>query len=203
MNDQNWRIEGDYFESRNCDLLCPCLLSHAQARPTQGHCDVVLASHIEKGSYGSVDLSGLNAVQALTTPAEMSKGGGTLAVYLDRRANQVQRAALEAIFTGNAGGPPSLMSGMIATRLPTRSGEINFSSDGKKFSVSIPGITEVTIEGVIGAGDQVVWLENVGHPFSRRLAAARGTQSHFADHSLIFDNSGRNGHFSPISWSNG
>jgi hypothetical protein len=61
----------------------------------------------------------------------------------------------------------------------------------------------VAIEGVTGARDQVVWLENVGHPFSRRLAAARATQSHFKDHALSFDNSGRNGHFSPISWSNG
>jgi hypothetical protein len=203
MSDHNWRIEGDYFESCNCELLCPCLLSHAQARPTEGHCDVVLATHVSSGSYANVDLSGLNVVQALTTPAEMSKGGGTLAVYVDSHANDAQRAALEAIFTGNAGGPPSLLSGMIATRLPTRLAQINFSSDGKKFSVSIPGITEVTVEGVIGARDQVVWLENVGHPFSRRLAAAKGTQSHFADHSLIFDNSGRNGHFSAISWSNG
>jgi hypothetical protein len=203
MSDQRWRIEGDYFESCNCDLLCPCLLSHAQARPTQGHCDVVLATHISRGNYGSLDLSGLNAVQALTTPAEMSKGNGTLAVYVDNRANDAQRAALEAIFTGNAGGPPSLMSGMIATRLPTKLAEINFSSEGKKFSVSIPGITEVTVEGVIGVGEEVVWLDNVGHPFSRRLAAAKGAQSHFADHSLSFDNSGRNGHFSPVSWSNG
>jgi hypothetical protein len=203
MSEPKWHIEGDYFESCNCDLLCPCLLSQAQARPTQGHCDVVLATHVSRGNYGSVDLSGLNAMQALTTPAEMSKGNGTLAVYVDKRANDAQRAALEAIFTGNAGGPPSLMSGMIATRLPTKSAEINFSSDGKKFSVSIPKITEVTVEGVIGAHDQVVWIENVGHPFSRRLAAAKGTQSHFADHSLNFDNSGRNGHFSPISWSNG
>ena len=91
---------------------------------------------------------------------------------------------------------------MIAARLPTRSVQINFSSDGKKFSVSIPGITEVTVEGVTGVRDQVVWLENVGHPFSPRLAAAKGTQSHFADHTLIFDNSGRNGHFSPVRWSN-
>jgi hypothetical protein len=203
MSDQNWQIEGDYFESCNCDLLCPCLLSHAQARPTQGHCDVVLATHIASGNYGNVDLSGLNAVQALTTPGEMAKGGGTLAVYVDSRANDTQSAALEAIFTGNAGGPPSLMGGMIATRLPTRSAQISFSSDGKKFSVSIPGITEVTVEGVIGARDKVVWLENVGHPFSHRLAAARATKSHFADHSLTFDNSGRNGHFSSISWSNG
>jgi hypothetical protein len=201
MSEQNWRIEGDYFESCNCDLLCPCLLSHAQAQPTQGHCDVVLATHIARGSYGNVDLSGLNAVQALTTPAEMSKGGGTLAVYVDSRANDAQRAALEAIFTGNAGGPPSLMNGMVATRLPTRSAQINFSSDGKKFRVSIPGITEVTVEGVIGVGDQVVWLENIAHPFSSRLAAAKSTQSRFADHSLSFENSGRNGHFSPISWS--
>jgi hypothetical protein len=202
MNEQRWRIEGDYFESCNCDLLCPCLLSHAQARPTQGHCDVVLATHVVRGSYGDVDLSGLNALQALTTPGEMSRGGGTLAVYTDSHANDAQRAALEAIFSGKAGGPPSLMNAMIATRLPTKSAEIRFNSDGKKFSVSIPGITEVIVEGVIGAGQQVVWLENVGHPFSRRLAAAKGTQSRFADHSLSFENSGRNGHFSPISWSN-
>jgi hypothetical protein len=203
MSDPNWRIEGDYFESCNCELLCPCLLSHAQARPTQGHCDVVLATHIATGNYGNIQLSGLNVVQALTTPAEMSKGGGTLAVYIDSRASDAQRAALEVIFTGNAGGPPALMNSMVATRLPTRFAQINFSSGGKQFSVSIPGVTEVTVEGVSGARDQVVWLENVGHPFSRRLAAAKGTQSHFADHSLRFDNSGRNGHFSPISWSNG
>ncbi|HJU12260.1 MAG TPA: DUF1326 domain-containing protein, partial [Candidatus Binataceae bacterium] len=126
MSDQNWSIEGEYFESCNCDLLCPCLLSHAQARPTQGHCDVVLATHIAKGSYGTVYLSGLNAVQALTTPAEMSKGGGTLAIYVDSRANNDQRAALEAIFTGNAGGPPALMNGMVARRLPTKSAQISY-----------------------------------------------------------------------------
>lgn len=201
MPGQNWQVEGDYFESCNCELLCPCLLSHAQARPTEGHCDVVLATHIRTGSYGSVNLSGLNAVQALTTPGAMAKGGGTLAVYVDSRANDAQRAALESIFSGNAGGPPALMNGMITTRLPTKSAEIRFSSDGSKFSVSIPGITEVTVEGVLGAGGQVVWLENVGHPFSTRLAAAKGTQSRFADHSLLFENSGRNGHFSRINWS--
>jgi hypothetical protein len=201
MTEQSWRIEGDYFESCNCDLLCPCLLSHAQARPTRGHCDVVLVTHIARGNYGNVDLAGLNAVQALTTPGEMSKGGGTLAVYVDNRANDEQRAALEAIFSGNAGGPPALMNGMVATRLPTKQAQINFSSDGKKFTVSIPGITDVTVEGVTGVNNQVVWLDNVGHPFSQRLAAARGTQSRFADHSLSFDNSGSNGHFSPIRWS--
>jgi hypothetical protein len=197
---ESWHIEGEYFESCNCELLCPCLLSHAQARPTEGHCDVVLATHIAHGAYGKVDLAGLNAVQALTTPGEMSKGGGTLAVYTDSRATSEQRAALEAIFTGNAGGPPSLLAGMIAHRLPTKTAPITYSSDGKVFKLSIPQITDVTIEGVLGAGNQVVWIDNVGHPFSRRLAAAKATTSRFKDHTFTFDNSGRNGHFSAVNW---
>lgn len=197
---ESWHIEGEYFESCNCEMLCPCLLSHAQARPTEGHCDVVLATHIGRGSYGKVDLAGLNAVQALTTPGEMSKGGGTLAVYVDSRATSEQRAALEAIFTGNAGGPPSLLAGMIAHRLPTKPAPITYSSDGKVFKLSIPQITDVTVEGVVGAGNQVVWIDNVGHPFSRRLAAAKATTSRFKDHTFTFDNSGRNGHFSAVNW---
>jgi hypothetical protein len=202
MSGQNWHIEGEYFESCNCELLCPCLLSHAQARPTEGHCDVVLAIHIAKGSYDGVDLAGLNAVQVLTTPGPMSQGGGTAGAYVDSRANDAQRTALEAIFTGSAGGPPSLMGPFIAHLLPTKVAPISFSSDGKTSKVSIAGITDVTVEGVIGAGSQVVFLDNVGHPYSHRLAAARGTTSRYKDHSLSFENSGRNGHFSAINWSN-
>ena len=197
---ESWRIEGEYFESCNCEVLCPCLLSNAQARPTEGHCDVVLGFHIGKGNYGKVDLSGLHAVQALSTPGPMSQGGGTLAVYIDNRGNDHQRAALEAIFTGAAGGPPSLFGPMVTKLLPTKPAPIEFTSDGKVWKVSIPGITDVTIEGIRGAGD-TVYFDNVGHPYSRRLAAAKGKSSSYHDHSLKFDNSGRNGHFSKISWS--
>jgi hypothetical protein len=133
----------------------------------------------------------------------MAQGNGALAVYVDDRANDAQRDALEAIFTGHAGGPPSLLAGMVTRRLPTRSARIAFSSDGRHCKVAIPGVTEVTIEGVTGAGNQVVWLDNVGHPFARRLAAAKAGESRYRDHSLVFDNSGRNGHFAPISWTNG
>lgn len=196
-----WTLAGEYFESCNCEILCPCLL--LGGRPTEGHCDVVLAFHIEKGKYGSTDLSGLNAVQALTTPGVMSAGGGTLAVYVDDRATEEQRAALEAIFTGAAGGPPSLFGPMVAKLLPTKSAPIRFAAEGKKRTASIANIGEVTVEAITGAGRQVVWMENIGHPYSTKLAVAKGSSSHYKDHQLSFDNSGRNGHFSPIDWSNG
>ena len=196
-----WQIEGEYFESCNCEVLCPCLLTGA--RPTEGHCDVVLAFHIEKGKYAGVDLAGLNAVQALTTPGVMSQGNGTLAVYVDSRASADQRAALEDIFTGAAGGPPSLFGPMITKMLPTKSAPITFGSQGSKRTLSIANVTDVTVEGVSGAGKQTVWMENVAHPYSTKLAIAKGTASQYKDHGLNFENTGRNGHFSRISWSNG
>lgn len=195
-----WQIDGEYFESCNCEILCPCLL--LGTRPTEGHCDVVLAFRIDKGSYGSVDLSGLNAAQALTTPGVMSQGNGTLAVYVDSRANPDQRAALEQIFTGAAGGPPSLFGPMVSKLLPTKSAPITFALEGNQRKVSIANVTDVTVEALVGAGKQVVWMENVAHPYSTRLATARGTSSHYKDHGLNFDNTGRNGHFSKITWSN-
>ena len=195
-----WQFEGEYFESCNCEVLCPCLLTGA--RPTEGHCDVVLGFRIDQGKYGNVDLAGLNAVQALTTPGVMSAGNGTLAVYVDSRANPDQRAALEAIFTGAAGGPPSLFGPMITKLLPTRTAPITFSAQGSKRTLSIANVTEVTVEGVSGAGKQVVWMENVAHPYSHKLAIAKGTASQYKDHGLNFENTGRNGHFSPINWSN-
>lgn len=197
---QAWHIEGEYFESCNCEILCPCLL--LGARPTEGHCDVVLAFHITKGNYGGVDLSDLNAVQALTTPGVMTAGNGTLAVYLDNRADAKQQTALDEIFSGRAGGPPSLFAPLVSTQLPTRSAPITFAREGNSHKVSIANVADVAVDGIAGAGKQVVWLENVGHPYSTRLAAARGTTSQYRDHNLIFENSGRNAHFSSINWSN-
>src|SRR5215471_21701055 len=128
MSSEKWNIDGDYFESCNCEVLCPCLLTGAA--PTEGHCDVVLAIHIDKGKYGSVDISGLNVVQAATTPGKMSAGNGTLAVYVDNRANPEQRKALEQIFSGAAGGQPSLLGPMFSKVLPAKAVPISYSSSG-------------------------------------------------------------------------
>jgi hypothetical protein len=78
---------------------------------------------------------------------------------------------------------------------------ITFESQGKRRRVQVPGIMEITVEGIVGAGDQEVWLDNVAHFASRRLAAARGVASRYRDHALTFENAGRNGHYAPIRWS--
>jgi hypothetical protein len=47
-----------------------------------------------------------------------------------------------------------------------------------------------------------IWA-TIGHPVADKLALAVGTKgSTFADHGMRWDNSRRNGHYAPISWSN-
>lgn len=196
-----WQMTGEYFESCNCEVLCPCLLSRAKARPTEGHCDVVVAVHVESGRFGETSLDGLNAVLVIYTPGVMAEGDWTVACYVDERASPAQRQALEAICSAQAGGALGRFAPLISTRLSTKAVPITVTGEGKTRKVEVPGVMDVTVEGIVGRQDQEVWLDNVAHFASRRLAAARGTTSRYRDHAFTFDNSGRNGHYAPIRWS--
>ncbi len=103
-----WQLSGEYFENCSCDVVCPCLVSTQApltARPTQGHCAVTFAIHIDRGHYGDVPLDGLNVGMVAYTPGPMGEGHWKVGAYIDERADDRQQAALGAIFSGTAGGP--------------------------------------------------------------------------------------------------
>ncbi|MFP6650784.1 MAG: DUF1326 domain-containing protein, partial [Dehalococcoidia bacterium] len=52
-----WSISGTYFEACNCEIACPCVFLSA---PTDEDCTVLIAWHIESGSFGDTALDGLN-----------------------------------------------------------------------------------------------------------------------------------------------
>jgi hypothetical protein len=202
-----WQISGDYFENCNCAVVCPCLISPVPpltSRPTQGVCDVALAFHIDRGSYGSVALDGLNLALIAHTPGPMADGNWTAAVYVDERATDQQAAALGAIFSGSEGGPMAAFAPLIATNLGVKKVPITYQVTGKSRSAEIPGIMHMSVEPLHtmhGSGE--MW-GNFGHPVApdRMALAVGGADSTFADHGMRWDNSGKNGHYAPISWSN-
>lgn len=199
-----WQLSGDYFENCNCTLLCPCVLSKLQATPTEGHCDVPLAFHIDRGQFGQTRLDGLNVVLVMYTPGAMIEGNWSAAVYIDERANEEQREALGAIFGGSAGGPLGAFATLTTTNLGVKFVPIHYSADGMKRQVAIPDVLEMNIEGVAGAKrDEPAYLDNVSHPANTRLATAKGTHTTFKDHGWSWDNTGKNGHYAPINWSGG
>ena len=101
-----WRIRGTYFESCNCDAICPCrrIDGVPGGRSTHGVCLGVLSWLIGEGAADGTDLSG-NPVALASRYSDDEPGSPwTWILYLDARASEAQRAAFEAIFTGRLGG---------------------------------------------------------------------------------------------------
>jgi hypothetical protein len=202
-----WRLSGDYFENCNCDVVCPCLVSASPpltAQPTQGTCDVALVFHIDTGSYGDVPLDGLNVAVIAHTPGPMGQGNWTIAAYIDERADDRQTAALGAIFGGSEGGPMAAFAPLVGTHLGAKKMLIRYAINGKSRSVEIPGIMRMGVDPVPTMHPSGELWGAMGHPVAPdHLAFAMGgASSTFADHGMRWDNSGRNGHYAPINWSN-
>src|SRR5579859_2996874 len=145
-----WQITGDYFENCNCDVVCPCLFSPnppMTSKPTAGACEVAFGFHIDRGRYEATSLDGLNIALIARTPGAMAQGNWSVALYLDARADEQQNQALQAIFTGAAGGPVAALAPLISTMLGAKTVPITFHKEGKRRSIDIPGIMQVAVHG--------------------------------------------------------
>jgi len=102
----SWRIRGSYFESCNCDAICPCrrIDGVPGGRSTHGVCMGVLSWLIEEGDADGIDISGLPVALAIRYSDDEPGSPWTWILYLDAHATDEQRAALEGIFTGRLGG---------------------------------------------------------------------------------------------------
>jgi hypothetical protein len=203
-NQTKWSLSGDYFENCNCAVVCPCAVSAAApltSRPTEGDCHVAFFYHINQGGYGDVKLDGLNAVVCISSHGPMANGNWSSAAYLDERADEKQTEALGAIFGGAAGGPMAAFAPLIGKSLGVKKVPIAFKIDGKVRSAEIPGVLSMSVRPLQGlAGDAEMWVSGI-NPSKAALAVGRDGST-FADHGLRWDNSGRNGFYSPINWSN-
>jgi hypothetical protein len=206
-NQTKWSLAGDYFETCNCNVLCPCLISTSSpmtARPTEGDCHVALFFHINRGAYGAVKLDGLNLVVCASSDGPMGQGNWTGATYVDERADDGQMEALGTIFSGATGGPMAAFAPLFSKSLGVKKAPITFKIDGKVRSGEIPGVLSMAVEPLptLAEGGEI-WAET-GHPVNpKKLALATGRPgSTYADYGLKWDNSGRNGHYAAINWSN-
>jgi hypothetical protein len=149
-------------------------------------------------------LDGLNVAVIVHTPGPMADGNWTLAAYIDERANDSQTAALGAIFGGAEGGPMAAFAPLVGNHLGAQKVAINYAINGKARSAEIPGILRMAVEPLPTMHPSGEAWAAIGHPVAPdKLALAVGSSgSTFTDHGMRWDNSGKNGHYAPISWSN-
>jgi len=194
-----WKVEGTYFETCNCDAACPCVFLSS---PTTGDCTLLVGWHIANGHFDGIDLKGLNAVMAVHSPGHMAEVPWQAALYVDAKGSAEQQEALTKIFSGQAGGHPSVLASHVGEFLGVKSVEIVYRGAGKTRSLSIPGIAEAEIEAIGGQGEGETTV--AGSPLSIApgfpLVVARSRRLNYDDHGMRWEISQKNGFYSPFAY---
>jgi hypothetical protein len=135
----SWRVSGDWFDVCKCSIPCPCTFAQP---PTEGDCEGILAWHIREGHFGDVGLDGLNLVALGVFEGNVWAGAKVdMALFLDERADEPQREALQTIWSGQAGGWPADFAAMIGNMRGMEFARIDFDIDDDlgSWRVEIPG----------------------------------------------------------------
>jgi hypothetical protein len=146
-----WEVEGHYSEACRCEVICPCVLGKG---PTYDTCDTTMVFQINKGRYEDVVLDGLYAI---TFSNER--------YYLDERANEQQRRALEEISKelaedvyGRPLAPPAAVD-------PVKVVSIQATMTLDRVEARIPDVLELRAERLMESGGDQPW-EIMDRPIS-------------------------------------
>ncbi len=175
----SWKLDGSYFETCSCDVICPCTASLALGA-THDRCRVTLVFNVKRGDVEGVDVSGLTVAAVADTPKVMSDGGWRLGVFIDAAASDEQAEKLGGVFSGALGGPMAALGPLVGENLGVERAPIEVSEDGLRHSVRIGDAVDFEIEDVVPFGSESgepVRLVGVFHPAGPELTVARATRS--------------------------
>jgi hypothetical protein len=135
-----WHVAGDWFDICSCDIPCPCEFAQA---PTNNACQGMLAWHVRKGSFGDVKLDGFNllALGAFEGNIWAGEAKVRMGLFIDERADERQREALQVVFSGQGGGWPASFAAFIGEFRGIEFVPITFdlADDLASWSAEIPG----------------------------------------------------------------
>jgi hypothetical protein len=163
----SWRVSGSYFESCNCDPICPCrkIDGAAGGRSTHGVCMGVLSWIIGEGEAAGVDLAGEPVALALTYSDDEEGSPWSWVLYLDGSSDEERRDALEGIWTGRLGGDAEThfpWAWKPSTMLAVRPVEIDVNHTPRRQRLRIRDLLSVRIRDRY-AGAETVTCVIPGH----------------------------------------
>jgi len=175
----SWKLDGSYFETCSCDVICPCMASLAFGA-THDRCGVVLVFNIKDGQVEGTDVSGLVVAAVADTPKVMTEGNWRLGVFIDAAASDEQAEGLGAVFSGGLGGPMQALGPLVGENLGVERAAIDVQENGLRHSVRIGDAVDFEIEDVVPFGVETgepARLTGIFHPAGSELAVAHTTRS--------------------------
>jgi len=174
-----WKIEGTYFETCSCEVVCPCTASLALGADYD-RCRVTLVFHVTDGDVEGTDVGGLTVAAVADTPKVMSDGDWRLGVFIDAAASDEQAEKLGGVFSGQMGGPMEALGPLVGENLGVERAPIEVKEDGLSHSVRIGDAVDFEIEDVVPFGSpsgEPARLTGIFHPAGTELTVARATRS--------------------------
>jgi hypothetical protein len=203
-----WHVAGDWFDVCRCDIPCPC--SFAQA-PTENYCEGVNAYHIREGNYGDIRLDGLSLIAVLAFEGNIWGGEAqmSLGLFMDERADERQREALQTIFSGQVGGWPEEAAELIGEMRGVEFVPIEFevADDLAYWRAEIPGKVEASAEALTGPttpeGQRVQMLNTPGSEVGpgQVLTWGRATADRVEGFGFKWEWDGQSAKHIPFEWS--
>ena len=157
----NWKITGQYFESCNCDLVCPCIFL---APPTEGFCEALVGWHIEEGHLDDVELNDIKVSAWLHSPGSLTDGNWRLALYIDERATEAQKNAIVELWSGDHGGHLAVIAGLVGEIMSVKQVPIEFTQKDRTHYLKVGGFAENTMHELEGEDGGEVKVSN--HPLA-------------------------------------
>jgi hypothetical protein len=162
-------MQGTEFANCNCAVGCPCQFN---ALPTYGHCRAHTFVQIDTGRFGATRLDGLRWGLLAKWPGPIHLGGGTLQIIVDERADEQQRAAIDAVAHGRETEPGALIFNVLAAmtehHLPTLYKKIGLAIDLEQ------GTAKVEVPGLIDSASAPIANPITGAPHRVKVQLPQG-----------------------------
>ena len=197
-----WQIEGTYFETCSCEVVCPCTASLALGADYD-RCRVTLVFRVAGGEVEGTDVGGLTVAALADTPKVMTDGNWRLGVFIDDSASDEQAEKLGGVFSGQLGGPMAGLAPLIGENLGVERAPIEVHEDGLRHSVRIGDAVDFEIEDIVPFGVETgepVKFSGMFHPAGSDLTMAEAKRSRINAFGIEYE--GKTGlSTSDFSWS--
>src|ERR687892_2223240 len=183
-----WKLEGTYFETCSCEVVCPCTASLTLGADYD-RCNVTLVFHVVDGDVEGTDVSGLTVAAIGDSPKVMSDGNWRLGVFIDDAASDAQAEKLGAVFGGQLGGPMEALAPLVSENLGMEKVPMEVSHENGTHSIRFGDAGEVAVQEVVPFGKEngePARLVGIFHPAGEDLTVARATESHVSAFGIDF-----------------
>ncbi|HET8894544.1 MAG TPA: DUF1326 domain-containing protein [Gaiellaceae bacterium] len=195
-----WKVEGTYFETCSCNVVCPCTVASFDIGSDYDRCAFALVFSVARGEIDGTDVSGAKVVAIGDTPKVMTDGSWNLGVFIDAKTDE-QADKLAGVFGGAMGGPMGGIAPLVGEMRGVERATIDIREDGLEHSVKIGDSVEFAVQDVVPFGienGQPSRAVGIFHPAGSELTIAKTTDAKINAFGITVD--GKSAFSAPFSW---